>query len=171
MTAELEAALMSLGLEEYLERFQESGFKDWESLSKIAESQLSSLDVRLGHRRRLQRAIASGRLWPENTPLPRGPDLNQRIRDWLVEEIHTPEGSDFPESESQTSAPAQADLMYHRHGSQTSSENSSLQSIPSEGKVLSEQKPRSLVTTGNTSGSKSTTLRRSGPKDTGQGVT
>lgn len=41
MAAELEAALMVLGLEEYLPRFLDSGFENWEALSKIAETQVS----------------------------------------------------------------------------------------------------------------------------------
>merc|ERR1712098_236939 len=71
MAAELEATLTVLGLEQYLPRFLDFGFGDWEALTRIAETQLSLLDVRLGHRRRLQRAIAKDRSsWPDNAPLP-----------------------------------------------------------------------------------------------------
>ncbi|KAK0121020.1 hypothetical protein ONS96_011208 [Cadophora gregata f. sp. sojae] len=101
MAAELEAALTVLGLEQYLSRFLDSGFGDWDALTKIAETQLSLLDVRLGHRRRLQRAIARERSsWPDDVPLPHAPDLNQRIQDWLRQENCVP----FPKEDSMPSA-------------------------------------------------------------------
>ncbi|KAL2069870.1 hypothetical protein VTL71DRAFT_14549 [Oculimacula yallundae] len=172
MAAELEKALMDLGLEEYLVRFQESGFKDWESLSKIAESQLSHLDVRLGHRRRLQRAIARGRLWPEDTPLPLGPDLNQRVRDWLYEEVYAPdpEESEFSEAKSkpQTSsstAPMQGVAIDQGHGSQSSSENSSVENVYDGAKVLHERKSVS------TSSSSSAMVSQGKPESVDKGVT
>merc|ERR1712230_281386 len=90
MAAELEATLTVLGLEQYLPRFLDFGFGDWEALTRIAETQLSLLDVRLGHRRRLQRAIAKDRSsWPDNAPLPLAPDLNQRVQDWLHQETRS----------------------------------------------------------------------------------
>lgn len=41
MAAELEATLTVLGLEQYLSRFLDSGFGDWEALTRIAETQVS----------------------------------------------------------------------------------------------------------------------------------
>lgn len=41
MAAELEATLTVLGLEQYLPRFLDFGFGDWEALTRIAETQVS----------------------------------------------------------------------------------------------------------------------------------
>ncbi|KAL5318778.1 hypothetical protein ACEPPN_013844 [Leptodophora sp. 'Broadleaf-Isolate-01'] len=82
MAADLEKILAKLELQEYLRPFQDSGFDTWEALTKITESQLAVLNVKLGHRRRLQRAIARARDWPDDDPLWMSSELDQRILDW-----------------------------------------------------------------------------------------
>jgi len=47
-----------LQLSAYIDVFVENGFDTWEDVLDITESDLESLNVRLGHRRRLQREIA-----------------------------------------------------------------------------------------------------------------
>ncbi|KAG7007204.1 hypothetical protein G7Y79_00011g031020 [Physcia stellaris] len=59
--AALAPILARLGLSQYLERFVTEGFDTWETLLDITESDLRELDVKLGHRRKLQREIAIAR--------------------------------------------------------------------------------------------------------------
>ena len=71
MTAmELEVALLNLNLQSYLSQFLVAGFYDWGSLSKISEYDYEALGVLRGHRRKLQRAVARSRGWPDSQPLP-----------------------------------------------------------------------------------------------------
>ncbi|PVH87604.1 hypothetical protein DL98DRAFT_649230 [Cadophora sp. DSE1049] len=180
MAAELEAVLVVLGLEQYLPRFLNSGFGDWDALTRIAETQLSLLDVRLGHRRRLQRAIARERLWPDDIALPLAPDLNQRIRDWLRPETCL----SFATEDSVSLAwPCQisdvADIEPYTVTSEdqprSSSDDSSSHTIDSGAKVLKGLKVRRapcLDLEDHRVGSKSLgTLSKSGPETVERGVT
>jgi hypothetical protein len=54
---ELSTVLARLGLDQYEERLTENGFETWEMLTSITEADLKEMDFRLGHRRKLQRAI------------------------------------------------------------------------------------------------------------------
>lgn len=53
--------LERLGLSQYLDVFVAEGFDSWETILDITESDLNHLNVKLGHRRKLQRAIAETR--------------------------------------------------------------------------------------------------------------
>jgi len=77
MVAELQRALTELGLEQYLPNCLRAGIQNWQSLTTITEAELAALGVRIGHRRKLQRAIARGHLWPDNRPLPTPEQLQQ----------------------------------------------------------------------------------------------
>jgi len=59
--SELEDILERLGLLQYLPRLQEEGFERWETVLDITEQDLTYLNFKLGHRRILQREIASSR--------------------------------------------------------------------------------------------------------------
>ncbi|KAI9865941.1 MAG: hypothetical protein M1813_001908 [Trichoglossum hirsutum] len=61
--------LVRLGLSQYFERFIQEGFDTWETVLDITETDLEALDVKLGHRRRLQREIASSRGQSTDQPL------------------------------------------------------------------------------------------------------
>ncbi|KAF2794029.1 hypothetical protein K505DRAFT_361488 [Melanomma pulvis-pyrius CBS 109.77] len=50
-----------LGLSDYLETLDTNGFRDWETVVDITEEDLTALRFKLGHRRALQREIASYR--------------------------------------------------------------------------------------------------------------
>lgn len=82
MASELENVLTRLGLQEYTRLFQNAGFDTWEALTKITESQLAALKIKLGHRRKLQREIARFRAWPDDDPLWMNSDRDQRIQEW-----------------------------------------------------------------------------------------
>lgn len=89
MSTELEQLLQELGLEEHLSELLRAGFEDWELLRVMTESQLESLNIPLGHRRRLQREIARSFGWPDSDPLPTADELEQFRRRlqttaWLV---------------------------------------------------------------------------------------
>ena len=58
---DLELALSGLGLSQYLDCLVQVGFDSWETLMEITEQDLESLNVKLGHRRKLQRQIANSR--------------------------------------------------------------------------------------------------------------
>ncbi len=58
---DLRAQLESLGLGQYFAVLTENGFDDWDTLLDITEEDLRDLDVKLGHRRILQREIANRR--------------------------------------------------------------------------------------------------------------
>ncbi|KIW71973.1 hypothetical protein PV04_00198 [Phialophora macrospora] len=59
--SDLAAHLERLGLEQYLDLFIGEGFDTWDTLTDIQESDFDALNVKLGHRRKLQRAIAEYR--------------------------------------------------------------------------------------------------------------
>lgn len=58
---DLEAIFDELGIAEYLQSFLEQGFDSWETILDITESDFDALNVKLGHRRKLQRRIAATR--------------------------------------------------------------------------------------------------------------
>ncbi|KAF2660985.1 HMG-box [Lophiostoma macrostomum CBS 122681] len=64
--SDLSARLERLGLSQYLDAFVAEGFDTWETLLDITESDLAAANVRLGHRRKLQRAL--GQLRDEPSP-------------------------------------------------------------------------------------------------------
>lgn len=55
------SVLEDLGLAQYASRLDDEGFDTWETLMDITESDLETLGFKLGHRRKLQRAIANAR--------------------------------------------------------------------------------------------------------------
>ncbi|RPB12101.1 hypothetical protein P167DRAFT_553722 [Morchella conica CCBAS932] len=58
-----------LGLSQYLERLVDEGFEKWEAVMDITEQDLGFLNFKLGHRRILQREIASARGIPPHQAL------------------------------------------------------------------------------------------------------
>ena len=73
MTALL-PVLDELGLLVYHDRFVGEGFETWEQLCDITEADLDTLNVSLGHRRRLQREIAKAGSPPDPRPCKEGSD-------------------------------------------------------------------------------------------------
>ncbi|KAH8596604.1 hypothetical protein B0O99DRAFT_102874 [Bisporella sp. PMI_857] len=67
--AELRVILQNLGLQEYFDCFIQNGFDSWDSFIDISEADLTVLDVKLGHRRKLQREIARRLGHPVKEPL------------------------------------------------------------------------------------------------------
>jgi hypothetical protein len=65
----LDLSLSHLGLGEYFEVLVSHGFDTWDSLTDISEETMAELGVRIGHRRKLQREIASYRGQPRTQPL------------------------------------------------------------------------------------------------------
>lgn len=58
---ELGRIFARLGIEQYLDSFIVEGFDTWETVLDIQEGDLDALNVKLGHRRKLQREIANQR--------------------------------------------------------------------------------------------------------------
>ncbi|KAJ4408162.1 hypothetical protein N0V91_003511 [Didymella pomorum] len=67
--SDLKERLARLGLAQYSEVFATEGFDTWETVLDITESDLNHLNVKLGHRRKLQRAIAESRGQSSDRPL------------------------------------------------------------------------------------------------------
>lgn len=59
MDNNLRRNLQTLGLGQYIDNLQKNGYIDWVTLSEIQEEDLDHLGFKLGHRRRLQRELAS----------------------------------------------------------------------------------------------------------------
>ncbi len=59
--ADLELTLSWLDMSQYFDHFVRAGFDSWETMLEITEQDLESLNVELGHRRKLQREIANTR--------------------------------------------------------------------------------------------------------------
>ncbi|KAF2267758.1 hypothetical protein CC78DRAFT_47047 [Lojkania enalia] len=70
----LTEVLERLGLSEYLHVLTENGFHNWETVVDITEDDLTTLNFKLGHRRALQREIATFRGVPTSSSLE--PDLD-----------------------------------------------------------------------------------------------
>ncbi|KAF1838608.1 hypothetical protein BDW02DRAFT_362651 [Decorospora gaudefroyi] len=68
--SDLRDRLARLGLSQYHQVLASEGFDTWETVLDITESDLSHLNVKLGHRRKLQRAIAESRGQSSDRPLP-----------------------------------------------------------------------------------------------------
>jgi len=70
LCAELTARLASLGLTEYEDVLVKNGFDTWEAVLDISETDFEALNFKLGHRRKLQREIATYRDYAPNQRLP-----------------------------------------------------------------------------------------------------
>ncbi|KAK3074111.1 hypothetical protein LTS18_014316, partial [Coniosporium uncinatum] len=66
---ELADVLDRIGLSEYLPTLIRNGFSTWENTLDIAEADLDHLGFKLGHRRLLQREVASYRGHPQHEGL------------------------------------------------------------------------------------------------------
>lgn len=66
---ELNEVLERLGLTEYAQALSENGFYSWETVVDITEEDLTALNFKLGHRRALQREIATYRGIPSSLSL------------------------------------------------------------------------------------------------------
>lgn len=76
MENDLRSSLRALGLGQYIDVLQENGFINWDTLAIVKEEDLSRLGFKLGHRRRLQRELASMRNLPPWEPI----DSNDSIK-------------------------------------------------------------------------------------------
>ncbi|KAL9116895.1 MAG: hypothetical protein Q9187_006577 [Circinaria calcarea] len=109
---QLDPILSRLGLAQYLPTFLNEGFDTWETVLDITESDLDSLNVKLGHRRRLQREIANARGLSFDRP------IASPIRGTSSEDIHPFEGGETPDSkkcESDKSSGNGRKRKYRRH--------------------------------------------------------
>lgn len=71
---ELSDVLGRLGLNEYLDVLTRNGFRNWDTVLDITEDDLTALNFKLGHRRTLQREIATFRGVPLSESIE--PDLS-----------------------------------------------------------------------------------------------
>ncbi|CZT43527.1 uncharacterized protein RSE6_03582 [Rhynchosporium secalis] len=66
---DLQFVLAHLGITVYWPLLFETGFETWEILKDITERDMEAIGMKLGHRRRLQREIATSRGHPTNAAL------------------------------------------------------------------------------------------------------
>lgn len=88
--SELQATLEDLGLQEYLSRLVEHGFDTWDNLTGITETDMATLGIRLGHRRRLQRENARRLGHPANKPLFDLPAVTPQMKEQYTREDGIP---------------------------------------------------------------------------------
>lgn len=95
-TPDLTDVLKRLGLTEYHQVLRENGFHSWETVVDITEEDLTALNFKLGHRRALQREIATFRGVPcllslelENSP-PETISLSTSALETLTRQTSTP---------------------------------------------------------------------------------
>lgn len=81
LSSHLNLSLSYLGHWEYFEALVSRGFDTWDNLTDISEETMAELDVRLGHRRKLQREIASYRGQPRSQSLFSPPAVDGGLQD------------------------------------------------------------------------------------------
>ncbi|KAF9879255.1 hmg box protein [Colletotrichum karsti] len=98
MAQELESIFAELGISQYLDAFVEQGFDTWETILDITESDLDALQVKLGHRRKLQRRIANSRGHAPDASLvsPTRASVEEPKPEAQRPEIQRPENKDGP---------------------------------------------------------------------------
>lgn len=86
--------LRKCNLLEYYDRFIAEGYDQLQSLLDVTEADLIAMDVKRGHRRRLQREIVTAKGVPPNIPLPlciqQGSGLEDSSEHLIGNVIHTP---------------------------------------------------------------------------------
>jgi hypothetical protein len=93
---DLSEVLGRLGLTEYLQSLTENGFHNWETVVDITEDDLNELKFKLGHRRALQREIATWRGIPASlsldaeTPPAESTNLSISALETLARQTSTP---------------------------------------------------------------------------------
>lgn len=70
MNIQLRKHLQHLDLGHYISVLEENGYISWRQLMSVSEEDLDRLGFRLGHRRRLQREIATIQGYPQSIALP-----------------------------------------------------------------------------------------------------
>jgi SAM domain (Sterile alpha motif)/HMG (high mobility group) box len=80
-SSHLDLSLSHLGLREYFEALVSRGYDTWDDLTDISEETMAELGIRLGHRRKLQREIASYRGQPRTQPLLSPPAVDGELQD------------------------------------------------------------------------------------------
>lgn len=113
--SDLGARLERLGLAQYLEVFVSEGFDTWETVLDITESDLSSLNVKLGHRRKLQRAIAESRGQSSDRPLPVALNKAASVDGAYRSDDSAPENRVRQGESAATGAATSAKRKYKRH--------------------------------------------------------
>lgn len=69
MDSQMHDHLQRLGLVQYVAVLQENGYEDWTQLETMCEGDFDYLGFKLGHRRRLQRQIATMNGYPQSKAL------------------------------------------------------------------------------------------------------
>ncbi|KAF2684839.1 hypothetical protein K458DRAFT_301407 [Lentithecium fluviatile CBS 122367] len=113
--SDLGLRLERLGLSQYYEALVFEGFDTWETVLDITESDLSSLNVKLGHRRKLQRAIAESRGQSSDRPLPIALNKATSVDGAYRSDDSAPESRPKPGDISAAGATTSAKRKYRRH--------------------------------------------------------
>ena len=101
-SSHLELSLSHLGLGEYFEVLVSHGFDTWDNLTDISEETMAELGVRLGHRRKLQREIASYQGQPRTQPLFSPPAVDGGLQDSEEEPKSPHAGQDELETKTES---------------------------------------------------------------------
>lgn len=124
---ELTEVLERIGLGTYLQILSENGFHNWETVVDINEEDLTTLNFKLGHRRLLQREIATWRGVPQSFSLdsdatsPEPTCLSSSALETLVRQTTTPPPREkrryrrHPRADSNAPKKPKTACMLHSH--------------------------------------------------------
>ncbi|KAI8930850.1 hypothetical protein NX059_011869 [Plenodomus lindquistii] len=107
-TPELKEVLDRLGLQDYYQVLVENGFHSWETVVDITEEDLTALHFKLGHRRALQREIATYRGVPASLSLDLDANANEPSSSLSTSALETL-------TRQTTTPPAREKRRYRRH--------------------------------------------------------
>ena len=115
--SELQATFEDLCLQEYLSPLVEHGYDTWDCLTGITETDMATLGIKLGHRRRLQREIARRLGHPANEPLFALPAATPRTREQysradVITSLGRPKRRYRPRSPRHPHSPTRPDTGY-----------------------------------------------------------
>ncbi|MCJ1247464.1 hypothetical protein MMC30_004678 [Trapelia coarctata] len=137
--------LARLGLAQYTAAFLEEGFDTWETVLDITESDLDVLNVKLGHRRRLQREIANTRGVPIGQLVP-SPTLLTSIEGSRFEGLEEASGASKSSSKQEKISGGSEKRKYRRHPKpdENAPERPPSAYVIFSNKIREELKPQSL---------------------------
>ena len=92
MTDELKQSLCCIGLQKYIPILSQSGISDWHHICHLSEAEFDAMDVKLGHRRKLQREAARRHSWPNHKALPVNVDICRMFGSWTTVENSASKG-------------------------------------------------------------------------------
>ncbi|KAG2173510.1 hypothetical protein INT44_007101 [Umbelopsis vinacea] len=118
---EVKAFLVECGLSQYYETFVNEGFDRVTTILDITENDLIEMNIKRGHRRLLQRQVATCKGLPISQPLYQLHHYHEEYSDSLAPPPPPPQHSPLSSNSSPRHRPQFADIL-HRHNAASSTE-------------------------------------------------